>query len=163
MGACVERADHPSAAEFDLANAAGLVISRCEAAAAHRALELDVGGYWEEVREQLRSAASIAAIDYLDAQRLRSELRSRLLGAFDDADVLAMPTVPVVAPPVEEFASYLMLLARNAIPWSLVGFPAMSIPVGTSDGLPVGLQLVAPPGEERRLVRVGRAIEHALA
>ncbi|HEY3674060.1 MAG TPA: amidase [Acidimicrobiia bacterium] len=163
IGACVARAEHPTADDFDLANAAGLVISRCEAAAAHRTLGLDTSGYWEEVREQLRSATSIAAVDYLDAQRLRSELRLRLLSAFDDADVLVMPTVPVVAPPVEEFAGYLMLLARNAIPWSLVGFPAMSIPAGTSEGLPVGLQLVAPPGEERRLVQVGRAIEHALA
>ena len=45
-------------------------------------------------------------------------------------DVLAMPTVPVVAPPVDDFARYLMVLARNAIPWSLVGFPAISVPCG---------------------------------
>ena len=52
-----------------------------------------------------------------------------------------------------------MLLARNAIPWSLVGFPAISVPVGTIEGLPVGIQLVAPPGGEARLVEVGRVVE----
>jgi aspartyl-tRNA(Asn)/glutamyl-tRNA(Gln) amidotransferase subunit A len=56
-----------------------------------------------------------------------------------------------------------MVLARNAIPWSLVGFPAVSIPVGTSEGLPVGLQLVARPGGETTLVRTARALERMLA
>jgi Asp-tRNA(Asn)/Glu-tRNA(Gln) amidotransferase A subunit family amidase len=70
-----------------------------------------------------------------------------------------MPTVPVVAPLVEDFAGYLMLLARNAIPWSLVGFPAMSVPVQPVGGLPVGIQLVAAPYREDLLVEVGRAIE----
>ena len=52
-----------------------------------------------------------------------------------------------------------MLLARNAILWSFTGFPALSVPCGTVDGLPVGLQLVGPPGAEARLVAVGRALE----
>ncbi len=66
-----------------------------------------------------------------------------------------------MAPPSDAFADYLMVLARNAIPWSLVGFPAISVPCGLSDGLPMGLQLVAPPGGEARLVAVGRALEGA--
>jgi Asp-tRNA(Asn)/Glu-tRNA(Gln) amidotransferase A subunit family amidase len=56
-----------------------------------------------------------------------------------------------------------MVLARNAIPWSLVGFPALSLPCGTAGGLPVGLQLVAPPGREDLLVAVGKAAEAAVA
>ena len=79
---------------------------------------------------------------------------------FADVDVLAMPTVPVVAPAVDDFARYLMVLARNAIPWSLVGFPAISVPCGTdAAGLPIGLQLVAPPYAEARLVAVAAAVE----
>jgi aspartyl-tRNA(Asn)/glutamyl-tRNA(Gln) amidotransferase subunit A len=163
LGSCVTMTEQPGDDEFALANAAGLVISRCEAASAHRSLGLDTTRYWEEVREQLEFAASVSAVDYLDAQRLRADLRLRLLTAFESSDILAMPTVPVVAPRVENFARFLMLLARNAIPWSLVGFPAVSIPVGTSDGLPVGLQLVAPPGGEMTLVRVARAVEGMLA
>jgi aspartyl-tRNA(Asn)/glutamyl-tRNA(Gln) amidotransferase subunit A len=163
LGSCVTMTEQPNDHEFALANAAGLVISRCEAASAHRSLGLDTTLYWEEVREQLEFAATVSAVDYLDAQRLRAELRLRLLTVFESFEVLAMPTVPVVAPRVEDFARYLMVLARNAIPWSLVGFPAVSIPAGTSEGLPVGLQLVARPGGEMTLVRTARALERMLA
>jgi aspartyl-tRNA(Asn)/glutamyl-tRNA(Gln) amidotransferase subunit A len=159
LGCAVRSSASPSAADLELANAAGFVVSRCEAACAHRGLDLDRSLYWEEVREQLDAADTISAVDYLDAQRIRAELRDRLRRAFDDLDVLVMPTVPVVAPPVEAFSEYLMLLARNAIPWSLVGFPALSLPMGRIDGLPVGLQLVAAPLAEARLVEVARALE----
>ena len=69
-----------------------------------------------------------------------------------------MPTSPVVAPPVDDFAAYL-LLSRNAIPWSFVGFPAVSVPCGWVGGLPVGLLVVAPPDREDLLVAVGKVVE----
>jgi len=52
-----------------------------------------------------------------------------------------------------------MLLSRNAIPFSFVGFPAISVPCGAVDRLPVGLQIVAPPDREDLLVAVGRCVE----
>ena len=162
-GCNVLEADRPLREDLELANAAGLVISRSEAAAFHRSLGADRSLYWEEVGEQLDLGTEITAVDYLDAQRARGALAVRLLTIFESCDVLAMPTVPFVAPPVEDFASYLMALARNAIPWSLVGFPAVSVPCGFSDGLPVGIQLVAPPGREDVLVSVGREVEEAVA
>ena len=73
-----------------------------------------------------------------------------------------MPTAPIVAPPVDDFARHLLLLSRNAIPWSLIGFPAASIPCGRPGGLPVGVQLVAPPWREDLLVAAGSALEEAL-
>lgn len=162
-GCKVVDAERPRAEDLELANAAGLVISRSEAAAFHRSLAADRSLYWEEVGQQLDLGEGIAAVDYLDAQRARAGLAAGLLGAFESCDVVAMPTVPVVAPPVADFASYLMVLARNAIPWSLVGFPAISVPCGFADGLPVGLQLVAPPGREDVLVAVGREVEEGTA
>ena len=159
-GAVVEMTERPSAADLDLANAAGLVISRCEAAAVHREHDLDRGAYWDEVREQLGARRGRARHRLPRRAACRAAaLRDRLIGCFADHDVLAMPTVPVVAPLVEDFAEYLMVLARNAIPWSLVGFPAISVPAGTVDGLPVGMQFVAPPGGEATLVRVALAFE----
>jgi aspartyl-tRNA(Asn)/glutamyl-tRNA(Gln) amidotransferase subunit A len=158
-GATVSPSALPSSDDLALANAAGLVVSRVEAATFHRGLGLDLDAYWEEVGDQLRAAAEIAAVDYVEAQRLRGELSRRLLGAFGDHDVLVMPTSPVVAPPVDDFAAYLMLLSRNAIPWSFVGFPAVSVPCGWVQGLPVGLQVVAPPDREDLLVAVARTVE----
>ena len=149
----------PTAADLEAANAAGLVVSRCESAAFHRSLGTDRSLYWDEVADQLDAAAEVSAVEYLDAQRIRADLAERLLAAFDDHDVLAMPTVPVVAPLVADFARHLMLLSRNAIPWSFTGFPAMSVPCGWAGGLPVGLQLVAPPWREDLVVTVASAVE----
>lgn len=162
IGCTVTDSTHPSIAQLEAANAAGLIISRCEAATFHRTLEADRSLYWEEVADQLEAAAEVRALDYIDAQRLRAELAADLLAAFDDVDVLVMPTAPVLAPPVEDFAEHLVLLSRNAIPWSLIGFPAVSVPCGQLGSLPVGLQLVARPWREDLLVAVGVALETAL-
>ncbi|HEY4938870.1 MAG TPA: amidase [Actinomycetota bacterium] len=163
LGCAVTEALRPTAADLDDANAAGMIVSRCEAATFHRSLGADRSQYWEEVADQLQAAAAIPAIDYLDAQRLRADLTEGLLAAFGHHDVLAMPTVPVVAPHVEDFARYLLVLSRNTTLWSLTGFPAISVPCGTAGGLPFALQLVAPPWREDLLVALGSALEVALA
>ncbi len=159
LGCLVSTARRPSAGDLEAANSAGLVVSRCEAAAFHRSLGADRRLYWEEVADQLDAADTIAAVDYIDAQRLRAELTESLLGVFAEVDLLAMPTVPIVAPMVADFARHLLLLSRNAIPWSFTGFPAVSVPCGWSAGLPVGVQLVAAPGREDLLVAAGAALE----
>lgn len=162
QGHAVAPAEHPDRSDLDLAGAAGMVISRCEAAAVHRSLALDRFAYTDEVADQLDAADGVLAVDYLDAQRARGELAERLATAFATADVLAMPTTACVAPLVEDADRHLISLARNAIPWSLVGFPALSVPVGWSDGLPVGLQLVAAPYADDVLIAAGLAVEDAV-
>ncbi len=167
LGLAVVRSSRPSRTDLDLASAAGLIISRCEAATFHRSLGGDPSSYWDEVADQLEAAASVAATDYLEAQRCRSVLAHELLAAFRDFDVLAMPTTLVPAPPANDFARYLTLLARNVIPWSLLGFPALTLPVGGVGGgpekLPTGLQLVAPPGHDPLVIAVASALEQASA
>jgi aspartyl-tRNA(Asn)/glutamyl-tRNA(Gln) amidotransferase subunit A len=158
-GGLVSSAERPTAQDLELANAAGLIVSRAEAATLHRGLGLDLDAYWEEVGDQLRCAMGLRAVVYLDAQRLRGELAAGLSSVFEEHDVVVMPTAAVLAPPVDDFAAYLMLLSRNAIPWSFVGFPAISVPCGWVDGLPVGLQVVAPPDREDLLVAAGKVVE----
>lgn len=162
-GASVEVLASPSLDDFELANAAGLIVSRCEAATFHRALGLDRSLYWDEVGDQLDLAEGVAAVDYLDAQRARLDLRHRMSQVFGAVDLLVMPTVPVTAPLVSDFARYLMVLSRNAIPWSFIGFPAISVPCGMVDGLPVGLQLVAPPWREDLVLAAAAVVERATA
>jgi aspartyl-tRNA(Asn)/glutamyl-tRNA(Gln) amidotransferase subunit A len=158
-GCAVAAAARPHSGDLDVANAAGLLVSRCEASTQHHSFGLDRALYWEEVAEQLEEAESVPAIDYIQAQRLRQDLSEALLAEFRSHDLLVMPTVPVVAPPVEDFAAYLMRLARTAIPWSFVGFPAITVPCGRVGALPVGVQLVAPPGREDLLIAVGQLVE----
>lgn len=163
LGCRVAEAQRPAARDLDDANAAGMIVSRCEATTFHRGLGADRSQYWEEVADQLAAAESISAMDYLDAQRLRADLTEGMVEVFAHHDVLAMPTVPVVAPRVEDFARYLLILSRNTSLWSLTGFPAISVPCGTVGGLPFAIQIVAPPWREDRLIALGSAIAGAVA
>lgn len=162
-GNSVVALDRPDRVDLDVASAAGLVLSRCEAAAVHRTLGLDRTLYTDEVGDQLDAAIGVLAVDYLDAQRVRGQLAERLLRCFDDADVLVMPTTATTAPLVADAGRHLMRLARNAIPWSFVGFPAISVPAGYVDGLPVGVQIVAPPHREELLIATGLAVESVVS
>ena len=161
IGCRIVEIESPAESDLDDANAAGLIVSRSEAGAFHRARRGELERYWPEVGEQIDESYRVLAVDYLDAQRLRVDLGHRLLDAFDEIDLLAMPTVPVLAPPIDDFARYLMVLSRNAIPWSFLGFPAVSTPCGRSiSGLPIGVQFVGPPGHDGPVIALGAAFEH---
>jgi aspartyl-tRNA(Asn)/glutamyl-tRNA(Gln) amidotransferase subunit A len=153
----VRETERPSVSDFGGANAMGLLVSRCEAATFHRAAGLDRSLYWAEVRDQLDAADGVLATDYIDAQRYRAALREEMLALFREHHVLAMPTAPVLAPVVERADEYLTILSRNAILWSFVGFPAISVPC-PAEGLPVGLQLVAGPGGEALLIALATSL-----
>lgn len=158
----VHEAERPSTLDFSNAFAASLIVSRCEAAAYHRRLGLDRSKYWQQTLDQLDAADEVPVIDYLDAQRLRAVLGEAMLRAFEDFDVLVMPTTLIPAPRVEEAAGLTWEVARNVIPWSFIGFPALTVPCGsTSTGLPVGIQFVTPPFEEGALAAIGTAFEAA--
>jgi aspartyl-tRNA(Asn)/glutamyl-tRNA(Gln) amidotransferase subunit A len=154
--------EQPDARAFALANSAGLLISRCEALAYHRSLGTDFAQLWPETADQLAAAARVTTEEYLAAQRLRAELGIALLRMMDDLalDALAMPASLVTAPLVSDAERFITTLSRNAIPWSLLGWPAISVPSPVPAGaLPVGLQIVAPPYEDAAVVRLAAAVE----
>ena len=104
------------------------------------------------------------------ADRVRARLRRGLLDAFAACELLAWPTNPAPAPPIE--APMLALPSGPALPdapnvrqamlANLAGIPAVSVPVGFhSSGLPIGLQLLAPWGQESRLLDGAERIEQA--
>ena len=106
--------------------------------------------------------ASVAdLVDYDDV------IAEDFAAAFERADVLVSPTAPTTAfrfgDKLEDpMAMYLNDVAT--IPANLAGTPGMSLPVGLApeDGLPVGLQIMAPATADDRLYRVGGALEAAL-
>jgi aspartyl-tRNA(Asn)/glutamyl-tRNA(Gln) amidotransferase subunit A len=162
LGVAVIDIDEPSAEDFALANAAGLIISRVEAAAYHAPWRERRDRYTEDVRDQLDEARLVTGVEYVQAQRYRADLQRRMLQLFGRVDVLAMPTSKVLAPRPEQSEEMLLVLSENCVPWSLLGFPAISLPCGAGEGnLPIGLELVAAPYQDRRLLALSAAFESA--
>jgi Asp-tRNA(Asn)/Glu-tRNA(Gln) amidotransferase A subunit family amidase len=127
--------------------------------------------YDAEVLKRLRAAARVPAWHYVRALDTRERAADELSLLLTDIDVLALPTVPVVAPALgrrrlrinsETVTTRQALLSLTCV-WNLVGYPAITIPVGKVGGLPVGLQLVAVPGREPTLFAAATAVQHSVA
>ena len=104
---------------------------------------------------------------YGSAQKVRTLIQRDFAAAFEQADVLISPTAPTTAFKLGEklddpLAMYLNDVAT--IPANLAGIPGMSLPIGLApeDGLPVGLQIMAPAMADDRLYNAGAALEGAL-
>ena len=152
--------------------AAQPVILGTDAAAYHQPwLRERPGDYDPTIRARLETGMSSRGIDYVQARRLRGLFIESVLEAMDGLDVLAAPATPIAAPrfgevhtTLDDGASHNVagLLLRNTSPFNFCGFPAISIPCGTtSGGLPVGMQLIARPWQEATLLKVAAGFERA--
>jgi amidase len=102
---------------------------------------------------------------YGSSQNLSLKLQQRYNEIFQDVDVIALPTIPMK--PFEMAGTNDRVdrllreshLTKNTSPFSTTNHPSISVPVGTIDGLPVGLQLVADHFEEKKLIRVSHTLE----
>jgi aspartyl-tRNA(Asn)/glutamyl-tRNA(Gln) amidotransferase subunit A len=101
------------------------------------------------------------AIGLAAAHRERRRFQVEMTRVFDEVDLLAMPTVPVVAPRIRGPVDGDLIL-RNTWPFNAAHLPALSLPCSDTDHLPVGLQLVARGFDDGRLLRAGALIERAL-
>ena len=161
-GATIVSCDDLTAEDMELSNYAGMVLSRAEAAHFHAEAGTNLDLCIPEVRLQLSEASEVNATDYLRCLRIRDFIYKRLTSVFSDVDLLLMPTSEIVAPLVEDAERYLLVLSENCIPWSLVGFPAISLFSGLSEGLPTGIQMVAPAGQDLFLLSAAHALEQRL-
>jgi aspartyl-tRNA(Asn)/glutamyl-tRNA(Gln) amidotransferase subunit A len=103
---------------------------------------------------------------YGQAQKVRTLIARDFAVAFEQADVLVSPTSPFVAFGIGERVADPMAMYVNdlcTLPASLAGTPAISVPCGLSEGLPVGLQIMAPAQADDRCYRVAATFEAATA
>lgn len=120
-------------------------------------------------RGLLKYRVLLPATAVVKSQQLRTIARRRLTEVFADVDLIAWPTVPAVAPPLEaplvELPSGTLTAdqanVRGGALANLTGIPAISVPVGSSEGLPVALQLQAAWGHDELLLDAAEALERA--
>jgi aspartyl-tRNA(Asn)/glutamyl-tRNA(Gln) amidotransferase subunit A len=100
---------------------------------------------------------------YLRAQRARRKIAGDFAAAFANVDLIAGPTAPTVAFKLGEKSDPLAMYAAdvNTVAANLAGLPGISLPAGFSDGLPVGLQLLAPPFAESQLLAAAHQFQQA--
>ena len=127
-------------------------------------------GFGAEVRRRILIGTYVLSAGYYDAyyikaQKVRSRIAEDFRRAFDAVDVLLTPTTPTAAFPVGERLDDPIAMYVNdvfTVPSSLAGLPALSLPAGLDgQGLPLGLQLIAPAFDEETLFRVAGVLEEA--
>jgi aspartyl-tRNA(Asn)/glutamyl-tRNA(Gln) amidotransferase subunit A len=159
-GAKVEAVDVSYLHEAALAN--GIMTQADGAAYHHQRLADHPDWFGEDVRRRLETGRNTTSTQYVLARRTQTEMKHRLGRFFRDYDMLLLPTTPVIAPVVQGGDSFEQArrLTRFTSPFNLTGLPAISIPAGvSSEGLPIGLQIVAGAWREAALLRAAFAYE----
>jgi Asp-tRNA(Asn)/Glu-tRNA(Gln) amidotransferase A subunit family amidase len=155
--------------DLDAARIAHLVTIGSEIAAA-------VDAYYQghrrdfslEIRINLALARALTSVDYVKAQRIRTQTIENFERAFEKVDVIVTPSVGLTAPPIRADAlpdgdsdlSLLIEIMRFATPANLTGHPAISVPAGyDEEGLPIGIQFIGRAWQEHVLLRLAHAVE----
>jgi aspartyl-tRNA(Asn)/glutamyl-tRNA(Gln) amidotransferase subunit A len=127
-------------------------------------------GFGPEVKRRIMLGTYALSSGYYDAyygraQRVRTKIAEDFTRAFQDFDFIVTPTAPTVAFRLGEKSGDPLAMYLNdycTVPMSLAGIPAISIPAGLSEGLPVGFQLAGPAFSENRILDASYALEQAL-
>jgi len=128
-------------------------------------------GFGAEVKRRIMLGTYALSSGYYEAyygqaQRVRTKIADDFRAAFERVDLVLTPTSPTVAFELGErtddpLAMYLSDYCT--VPMPLAGIPAISIPGGLSEGLPVGIQLAGPAFSENRILSAAHALEQAIA
>jgi aspartyl-tRNA(Asn)/glutamyl-tRNA(Gln) amidotransferase subunit A len=127
-------------------------------------------GFGAEVKRRIMLGTYALSSGYYDAfygraQRVRTKIAEDFRTAFQGVDFIVTPTSPTVAFRLGEKTSEPLAMYLNdycTVPMSLAGIPAISIPCGLFDGLPVGLQIAGPAFSENGLLDVAHALEQSI-
>lgn len=152
------------------ARAAAYVITASEAANLHRErLRQRAADFDPDVRDRLLAAALMPTHWYLQAQRFRRWYHQAVMAIFKDVDVLIAPATPCTAPAIGQKTMMINgteVLVRPNLglytqPISFAGLPVVTVPVLGVSELPLGVQIIAAPGQEAHALRVAMALESA--
>ena len=127
-------------------------------------------GFGDEVKRRIMLGTYALSSGYYEAyydqaQKVRTLIIRDFESAFEDFDFLVSPTAPTTAFRLgEKTADPLTMYMSDicTIPVNLAGLPAISLPAGLSDGLPVGLQIIAPPFTATKLLQAAFSAEAAI-
>ncbi|HEV7751381.1 MAG TPA: Asp-tRNA(Asn)/Glu-tRNA(Gln) amidotransferase subunit GatA [Baekduia sp.] len=127
-------------------------------------------GFGDEVKRRIMLGTYALSSGYYDAyygraQRVRTKIAEDFANAFQTVDFVVTPTAPTVAFELgSKTADPLQMYLNDyfTVPISLAGLPAISIPAGLSEGLPVGFQLAGPAFSENRVLDAAHALEQAI-
>lgn len=152
------------------ARSAAYVITTTEGAALHlRRLQQRPADFDPDVRDRLIAGALVPAVAMIQAQKFRRWYREQVLRLFDSVDAILAPATPCAAPKIGQKTFVLdgrEVLVRPNVglytqPISFVGLPVVAVPVFPGTGLPVGVQIIAPPWREDVALRIAHALERA--
>jgi Asp-tRNA(Asn)/Glu-tRNA(Gln) amidotransferase A subunit family amidase len=160
-GASVREVDWPQLAQY---NAAFIAVMCAEASAYHAPnFPSRRGDYGAQVASLLDIGLAITGVQYVDGVRFLQEQRRGAADAvLDGVDVLAVPTMPVVAPTIEDSrkADPGARMAAFTSIFDLSGQPAIAVPCGlTSSGMPASIMFAARRWDEASALRAARAFE----
>lgn len=167
-GASVIELRVPDMAE---ASIAARIVQLCETASVY-ARYTDRHLFGADVWRLIQQGKSIAGHEYVSAQRIRTLFRREFNSLWKQIDVLATPTTPMPAPLLHEETVEIdgrqedtrAAATRLVRAINFLGEPALSLTCGaTASGLPIGLQLIARPFAEPRLLQIAKTVEAFLA
>src|SRR5699024_2757336 len=165
-GAIIKKVSIPSLKDMDWA---GFTFSDSEASAVHYgSIEERIEDFGDDIRPFLQMGAFPSTETYLNAQIVRKNIIADFEKVFDQVDVLISPTIPVFPNDIGESdallngekVELLPHFIRLTGPANIAGIPALSVPVGIHDGLPIGIQVMGKAFSEDTLLSFGLAIEH---
>ena len=164
----LEAQDEVEMPQAELARSAAFIITASEGGNQYLPLLRTIPEQFEPLsRERLLAGAMIPAAWYVQAQRFRQQFQQQVLPMFEHWDILIAPSTPCPATLIgQEFIDIngVSLPTRASMgmlsqPISFLGTPVVSVPLTTANGLPIGLQLIAPPWREDLCLRAAWALE----